>query len=118
MARVLEGSDFGSTSPTPKFDPQTHCEMLSDAIQGRRIEDFRQVLEAQGFRFIPAKALPRTSDGQRPKEGQWRNSRMGFGFTDSDVLGMFPKGPEEFHTWMEDQRLRRRMAALGLVLSR
>jgi hypothetical protein len=116
LARIARGQDHGSVNQTPAFDPKLRREHLEAAISGRKIIDYRAALENTGFSFVPAKYLPRI-DGRLQKDDLWRNTQLRLAFTEDEILGGFP-GPEEFVTWIEECRLRRRAQMAGLLLSK
>ena len=115
LVRMLAGQDAAAENPQPGFDPQLYRDVRAEAVRGRRIEDYRPALEAEGFEFFPARALSTWADGQPKTEPEWRSRRLRMAFTETDILTMF-RGPEDFCQWCERQQMERRMRASGLVL--
>lgn len=118
IGRVAQGQGHGDVNQTPAFDPKLRKEYVEAAIAGRKIEDYRPALENLGFKFIPADRLRRYDNGAKHAEGEWRNENVRLAFTDADILGGFPGGPEEFATWVEELKTKRRLQAMGLFHSK
>lgn len=111
LERMTSGTDHGISVTQPSFDPALHRDVTADAVAGRKIDDFKQALEALGFLFWPANKLLPYADGTPHAEGEWRcGGPPRMAFTVTDVLSMFPGGPQELHEWVTDQRLRHRKA--------
>lgn len=115
LQRVAGGVDHGQSNAQPAFDAAMHAEVVEACLQGRKIEDYKQALESQGFSYYPPALLARWGNGERKTEGEWRNTQMKMAFTDRDVLSCFIT-PESLWTWCETQRLMRKAALAGLVL--
>ena len=120
MDRLRNGQGFGDGPVRPDFDPAQHREMLSDAVHGRRIEDYRQALERAGFRYYPTGSIPPGCEASgfmpdRPLvEGQWRRPpsrhiKTPLAMTDAQVTAWF-SGPEEFWKWMQELATKERAA--------
>lgn len=103
LRRVERGEDL--QNPRPRFDPQVHRDVVDDHIQGRKIEDYRQVLSYFGFEYTPADRLPPWDNGRPRKEGEWRSARMRLALTTQNVLSLF-RGPEDFHRWASKETAR------------
>lgn len=116
IARVRSGQDLGEGDPRPALDPKLQRDVAEAYVQGRKIEDYRQVLEYYGFAWYPIEKLPPLPDGQPHREGQWRSNRHRMAFTSDEICAHFPLGPGEFDRWMKRQILAKRARAAGLVL--
>jgi hypothetical protein len=111
LDRMKGGTDHSLVPFAPRFDPILRREVQADAIAGRKIDDYHRALESQGFMFWSPERLPPLRDGRVRTEGEWRNRRLRMGFTDSDILTMFPGGPQEFFEWCNAQKLKLRIQA-------
>ena len=118
MERMAGGLDYGEIPVQRPVDPKLHREVVASFVQGRHIEVYKQVLEYYGFTYFPADKCPTMSNGQKPTEAQWRSLKHRLAFTEQEVMAHFPKGPEEFDTWMREQIGRRRAAAASLLSRR
>lgn len=115
LERVARGEDHGQENPQPGFDARLHRDVRADAVRGRKIEDYRTALEAQGFEYCPVEAMLPWEDGTPKTDAEWRSRRLRLAFTETDILTMF-RGPEDFFVWCEKQKLMRRAAKSGLVI--
>lgn len=121
IARLRAEMGHGDTGTLrPDFDPRLDRDVRSDAVKGRKIQDYKVALEAIGFRYTPADKLPPYRDQffrivGFHAEGEWRFERMRLAFTDREILQRFAS-PEEFVTWMEKVVTAKRLAASGLYL--
>ena len=120
MDRLRNGHGFGDGPARPDFDPAQHREIVSEAVHGRRIEDYRQALERAGFRYYPTGSIPPgcEANGSMPDrplvEGQWRrppsrNIKTPLAMTDDQVTSWF-SSPEEFWRWMIELATKERVA--------
>jgi hypothetical protein len=124
MDRLRNGQGFGDGPVRPEFDPAQHREMVSEAVHGRRIDEFRQALERAGFKFYPAGSIPPgcEANGTMPArplvEGQWRrpptrNLKTPLAMTDAQVTSWFT-GPEELWKWLTGMATKERAKAKRL----
>lgn len=109
---LREGTSAADMVARPAFDPTQHREMVSEAVHGRRVEDYRTALERGGFTYYPAGAIPPGCEATSPldpprpiPEGQWRRPAGGglprLALTDAQVTAWF-SGPEELWTWLQN----------------
>lgn len=120
MDRLRNGQGFGDGPVRPDFDPLQHREHVTEAVHGRRVEDYRQALERAGFRYYPMGSIPPgcEASGAMPDrpliEGQWRRPpsrhiKTALALTDAQVTSWF-SGPEEFWRWMQEMATKERAA--------
>lgn len=114
MERLSEGRGFGDGNLRPSFDPKLHRDVVAETIRGRKIGDYRQALEAHGFRFYPPERLPRWNNGQQRTEGEWRSERTRLALTEQEVL--MHETPQKFWEWVEKVKLQRRAARSRIYL--
>ncbi len=117
VRRLSEGKDHGSYDPSPKFDEKQHAEKVADTVKGRDVNDFRTVLEYHKFIFYPPHRLPPWNNGVPRKIGEWHNYELKMAFTENDLMTYF-QSSEDFHNWLDDNKMRARAKAAGLVLPR
>lgn len=134
-------------SVTPIVDAYDLRESKKDQLKGRAQREpdlFRAVMESHGFVWFepqqlnyfigPQKMIPRTFEGLvdaygRPIEndevyaykphtaGQWRRQRpMPMAFTIEDLFSMY-ETPEDFDRWIRNVEIKRRLAAMGIVVT-
>lgn len=115
LERMTRNQDAAFENPKPDFDAKLHREVVAQAVRGRRIEDYKQVLSAFGFLYFPAGRLPPFVDGSRRKDGEWRSARLQMAFTENDILANY-SGAEDFAKWCERQVMQKRAAKAGIVL--
>jgi hypothetical protein len=115
--RLLAGKDAGQENLRPKMDWQHRRDVIAECVNGRKIEDYKQVLEAHGFRYFSPERLPLWTTGERRTEGEWRGTVVGKGmaFTDTDILASW-RGPEDFHLWVEQMAQKLRAARVGIII--
>ena len=99
IGRIRSGTDATYEISRPLFDAQLDKEVHEDAISGRHIEAYHQVLEYHGFVFIGPQTLGPYSNGAPRVVGEWRNAQLHRAFTARDILTGF-KCPEDFHQWI------------------
>jgi hypothetical protein len=116
LERMTQGKDFGQGEQRPEFDHKLHKDVVDASVRGRRVEEYKQVLDHYQFSYFPADKCPRLQNGQHPTEGQWRSQKYRMAFTSDEVCAHFPAGPMEFDQWMKKQILKRRAAVSGLLL--
>ncbi len=103
LREVRAREDLENQNIRPTFDPREHREYLKEAAGDRKSSAYRQALQHHGFKWWPANTLP-PMDGQPHKEGQWRHPRIG-AFYPSDIVTLFPGGPESFDRWCREQKM-------------
>lgn len=122
MARIAEGDSHGDTPTRPGFDFVQHQEVVAEAMQGRRIEDYKKCLETFGFKFYPAGSIPPGCEASNPLEpprpiveSQWRRPadvkiRRRLAMTEAQVVSWFST-PQELWQWLKDMSTADRMQA-------
>jgi hypothetical protein len=115
MQRVAAGDGHGDAPARPEIDPQMRKEVIAAFVRGRKIEDYKAVLEHWGFAFVPREKLPPWTTGTRRTEGEWRSVRLRMAFTDTDVLAGWPS-PADFDAWIRKYIQRKQAARAGIVL--
>lgn len=110
LDRMAEGNDFGQTDFRPEFNPRLQEEVARECIHGRRIEDFKKALEAQGFEYTPPHLLPVWNNGLPRTEGEWRCTALQMSFTEENILSMFDS-PQVFWEWAESRKNLRKIRA-------
>lgn len=111
LERVAQREGFGDSPAIPGFDPKQHAELMEAAAQGRKPEDYRQVMEAHGFLRIPAGVM---LNGRPVPQAIWRREwpelNLKYAFTDQDLVTGY-RGPEDFDAWLREQIHVRRIKA-------
>lgn len=108
LERVRRRRDHGLDTQQPDFDPKQRREMIAEMSDGRKEEQFLQVLRYYRFEWRSSRMLP-VVDGYRAQEGRWENKKLGMAFTPEDLTTGFPGGPQQFDAWMRTQIAQRRM---------
>lgn len=112
LDRIRQGRDYGEIQATG-VDPKQAAEKIDASIEHRQIIDYKAVLERTGFKRFEAWELDQRygfmRDGSPHLQGEWRNEKYRFAFTNLDILSKFLK-PESFWEFMCEQRVRRRVA--------
>lgn len=121
LERVAADRDADGWGPS-KDDPKLRKDVRDDAIRGRKIDDYRQALEAVGMRWVPAAKLNLLlggwNDGTPHRVGMWIHPdyHLQCAFTEDDILTHFPGGPEQFFNWMVNRQRRLAAQQAGLIL--
>lgn len=120
LDRVRQGTDYGQDNIRPTFDPALHRDVVDDARHGRKVEDYKQCLDAIGFRFkTPAQLGPFSGPGGGiPRtEGEWvlRSGSLRLNMTSDEIVAWFAS-PEDLWNCVERWKLEQRAEAAGLVL--
>jgi hypothetical protein len=109
VSAVLAGEDL--VDPRPAFDEKQAREIAAAQAGGRVAEAYTRVLEAHGFVLVPARRLPRFYGVVPQAEGRWTLDGLQMGFYPSDLPKQFPEGPEQFDTWIKQEKAKRRLVA-------
>lgn len=143
--RVREGKpDPNHVAPV---DPYDLAESTRDSLKGanEKPEVWRQVMERHGFvwfepqildrtigpqKYVPSvlaglhdgRGLPVHTEGlylERPhREGQWRRVRpFPMAYTTTDLCALFGT-PESFDSWIRETEAKRRLARLGIAVTK
>lgn len=99
----------------PNFDPKLHSDVVADAVKGRKIADYKQALEALGFRYVQAHQLAPYPTGRPHEHGEWRCNQLRLAWTDQEILTFF-KTPQELVEYVNKYQLKRRAARSGILL--
>lgn len=117
LERLAREQGYGDGNLRPDFDLKEFHERTREAADGLKIEDYRQCLDNQRMRFVPAKRLGFYPDGRPHQEGLWFHPdlHLQIAFTDRDLLTLF-QGPQDLWEWIERRKLEYRAGQAGLSL--
>lgn len=103
LREVRAREDMAQSELRPTFDPKEHRAYLKEQAGDRKSRAYHKALHHHGFVWTASHLLP-PMDGRPHTEGQWRHPKIG-AFYPSDIVTLFPAGPESFDRWCREQKM-------------